>query len=58
MGRLNLVTVEFIEIVYLPRFNMDIGDRFKVRADRISEDGFTLGAGFVKTCQFKVIKTK
>jgi hypothetical protein len=51
-----MVTIEFTETVYLPRFNMDKGDTFKVRAERISEDGFTLGAGFVKTGQFKVIK--
>lgn len=48
------IKVEFVEGVYLPRFEMNKGATWEVRPDRIQKNGFSLGGGFIKSDQFKV----
>ena len=49
------IKVEFNEKLHLPRFTMAKMDTWEVRPDRLASDGFSLGGGFVKNDQFKVV---
>jgi hypothetical protein len=50
----NLVRIIFTETVYLPRFKMELGSVWMKRKDRITEEGFPLGGGFVYKGQYRV----
>jgi len=49
-----MITIEFVRDVYLPRFNMKIGDLWEKRKDNITEKGFNLGGGFVPSKSYKI----
>jgi hypothetical protein len=48
------ITVEFTRELTLPRFTVKKGGTWKLRAERLSDEGFTLGGGFVYTTDFKL----
>lgn len=52
--RLNMVWVVFVKDTYLPRFTMKKGDKWKVRTERLTEKGFTLGGGFVESERYRI----
>jgi hypothetical protein len=49
------IRVEFTKTLHLPRFSMKTGDTWEVRPDRLKEDGFELGGGFVLHSDYNVI---
>lgn len=48
-------TILFTKETHLPRFTLTIGEKIKVRADRIDDDGFTYGGGWVESDRYVVI---
>lgn len=42
-----MATVIFTRIVHLPRFVMQKGEQWRVRVERLTDEGFNLGGGFV-----------
>lgn len=53
--RSHMLTIEFTEIVHLPRFTMKEGERWRARSEKINGQDLKLGGGIVKPSQFKVI---
>jgi len=56
MSRLNMVTVRFLRDTALPRFTMRAGREWRVRVERLTPEGFTLGGGFVESDRYEVVK--
>lgn len=55
------IEVEIIKDLYLPRFKVEAGFRWKKAPHNIGENGFSLGGGFIANSEYKpvgVIKKK
>ena len=57
MSRQKMVWVVFIKDTHLPRFVMKKGQRWRVRAERLTGDGFSLGGGFVESERYRIDQT-
>ena len=53
--KMKMTWVVFIKDTYLPRFVMKKGDKWHVRTERLTENGFTLGGGFVESERYRLI---
>lgn len=49
------IKVALTQSVNLPRFNMEKGDTWEVRPDRLERGGFKLGGGLINNDQFEVL---
>lgn len=49
------IKVMFVKDIRLPRFTMKEGEFWEVRPDRLKEDGFELGGGFVENDGYKLV---
>lgn len=56
MGRFAMVTVRFLRDTALPRFTMRKGQEWRVRDQRLTNEGFTLGGGFVERDRYEVVE--
>lgn len=48
----------FTRELTLPRFTMKIGDEWRVRVERLTRKGFTLGGGFVGVDSYTLINDR
>jgi len=55
-SKLRRIKVEFTRDLHLPRFTMVKGDTWEVRVDRLEQEGFKLGGGFVISNDYRVIR--
>ena len=56
MSRPQRVVVQFLKDTHLPRFTMKKGQIWEKRADRLTDDGFPCGGGFVEKDRYEEIK--
>tara|TARA_R100001594_G_scaffold82211_1_gene116682 strand:+ start:505 stop:675 length:171 start_codon:yes stop_codon:yes gene_type:complete len=56
MGRFTMVTVRFLRDTALPRFTMRKGQEWRIRAERLTFEGFALGGGFVEWDRYEVVE--
>ena len=49
-----MIYVTFAKDCHLPRFKMYKGEKWKIRKSRLTENGFTLGGGWVEKSYYEI----
>jgi len=52
-GKTKMAQVVITREITLPRFTFQVGEKWEVRIERISKEGFTVGGGFLPSDYYK-----